>query len=101
MLLQLLAAGCSAALVTVDIDQDNDGWTDPEEVAGNTDPLDASDNPYDLGWQIDSCRWDIEGEGVGEGDVLTNHSMVSQTEEVVRLHDFCGQAVLIELGFYG
>lgn len=100
MLLPLLAAGCFTE-VKLDLDQDNDGYSDQDEVAAYTDPLDESDNPYELGWHIDSCRWDVEGTGVGEGDVMTDYEMVSQTGEIVRLHDFCGQAVLIEIGFYG
>lgn len=97
----LLSGEIAAGTDPLDPDSDDDEWTDGEEVDGNTDPLDPVDNPYDLGWRIDACRWDVEGEGVAEGDVLNDYSMVSQTGETVRLHDFCDQVVLIELGFYG
>lgn len=100
MLLTLALGGCFAEVV-LDPDQDDDGYTDLEEAQANTSYTDPMDKPYELGWQIDSCRWDVEGEGVGEGEVLASYSMRAQTNELVRLHDFCDQVVLIELGFYG
>lgn len=56
---------------------------------------------YELGWEIDSCRNDIEGTGQDVGDVLPQYEFLAQTGETVKLHDWCNHVVFIELGYFG
>ena len=115
-----LAIGCSYSEVDVPYDVDGDGLmedeetelgTDPEkadtdgdsyddgtEVAGNTDPNNRGDHPYEGGWPIDSCRWDVESTGVGVGEIAPDFELEDQFGETVRLHDFCGKVVLLTIG---
>jgi hypothetical protein len=79
----------------LDTDSDGDGWEDEQEVDAATDPSDGEDHPYSLGWPIDACRNDIESEGNQIGQVTGNFDLLSQTGEMVRLYDFCGQAVFL------
>lgn len=82
-------------------DSDGDGYTDDEELASYTDPTDASDHPYTGGWIIDSCRYDLASEATGYpqvGSVAPNFSLMDQYGDTVKLHDFCGQAVLVVVG---
>jgi hypothetical protein len=78
-----------------DVDSDGDGWEDEDEVDASTDPLDAGDHPYEQGWPIDSCRNDISPTGNQIGQITDNFELLSQTGEMVRLHDFCGRAVFM------
>ena len=113
-LIPLLLYGC-AAVVEIDQDADGDGLIDPEEAAagsdpgdpdsdgdgfddgtevlGNTDPASSGDKPYQNGWPIDSCRWDVGGEGGEIGQVSAGFELLDQYGETVRLHDFCNQVV--------
>ncbi len=79
-------------------DSDGDAWEDGEEVTGNTDPMDRKDHPYEGGWAIDSCRHDVESTGTGIGDIAENFALEDQYGDTVRLHDFCGKAVLLTFG---
>ena len=116
----LLAVGCAYSEVDVPYDEDGDGLmtedetaygTDPQkadsdgdsyddgvEVAGNTDPTNRSDHPYEGGWPIDACRWDIDGTGVEVGGIAPDFELEDQHGEMVRLHDFCGKAILLTFG---
>jgi len=76
-------------------DTDGDGWDDGEEVDGNTNPMSGGDHPYEGGWPIDACRSDIHSTGNGVGQVATDFELTDQNGETVRLHDFCGKAVLL------
>lgn len=78
-----------------DTDSDDDGWDDQEELEGGTDPLDQDDHPYSLGWPIDPCRDDLQPNGDQIGQITSNFELLSQTGEMVRLHDFCGRAVFM------
>ncbi len=78
-------------------DEDDDGWSNGEERANHTDPLDADDHPYIGGWDIGACRWDLEGEGTEVGQVIPDFELVDQHGELVRIHDFCHKALLIEI----
>jgi len=116
----LLAVGCSYSEVDLPYDVDGDGlmgdeeaeygtnpdkadtdgdsYDDGVEVAGNTDPTNRGDHPYEGGWPIDACRWDIEGTGVGVGQIAPDFELQDQFDETVRLHDFCGKVVLLTIG---
>jgi peroxiredoxin len=116
----LLAIGCSYSEVDVPYDVDGDGLmgdeeteygTNPEkadtdgdsyddgvEVAGNTDPTNRGDHPYEGGWPIDACRYDIEGTSVGVGEIAPDFELQDQFDETVRLHDFCGKVVMVTFG---
>jgi peroxiredoxin len=116
----LLAIGCSYSEVDVPYDVDGDGlmgdeeaeygtnpdkadtdgdsYDDGTEVAGNTDPTNRGDHPYEGGWPIDACRWDIEDGSVRVGDIAPDFELEDQFGETVRLHDFCGKAVLVTVG---
>ena len=78
-----------------DTDSDDDSWDDQEELEAGTDPLDEDDHPYSLGWPIDPCRDDLQPSGSQIGQVTSNFELLSQTGEMVRLHDFCGRAVFL------
>ncbi len=78
-----------------DDDTDNDGYEDGEEVEANTDPTDSSDHPYSAGWPIDPCRWSINSTGNSVGQIAQDFALPSQTGDTVRLHHFCGHAVLL------
>ena len=77
-------------------DSDADGWDDNEELDSYTDPNDSADHPYTGGWEIDSCRSSTTGTGNSVGDVATNFSLSDQNGDTVKLHDFCGKAVLVD-----
>ena len=117
LLLCLLLSSACIADVAIDVDGDQDGLLDSDEVAlgsdpGNpdsdedgyldgaeadsyTDPADAADHPYQEGWQIDACRHDIESTGSEVGDVAADFALGDQFGETVHLHDFCNQVVLV------
>jgi peroxiredoxin len=79
-------------------DSDGDEYSDGEEVVGNTDPNDRKDHPYEGGWAIDSCRHDIDGTGTAVGEIANNFELEDQFGDTVRLHDFCGKAILLTIG---
>lgn len=87
-----LASGTDPLLA----DSDGDGWDDGVELSGYTDPTDATDHPYTGGWSIDSCRSSIVSTGTAVGDIAPNFELVDQHGDTVRLHDFCGRAVLLD-----
>ena len=79
-----------------DGDEDEDGWTNGEELDQGTDPFNAYDVPYIGGWKKDSCRDEIDPTGNGIGDVAEDFGLVDQFGDRVSLHDFCNRVVLIE-----
>ena len=85
----------------LDLDSDDDTWTDAEENASYTDPKDPNDHPYTGGWPIDSCRNDIVSTGMAVGDIMEDVRLVDQYGEEVRLHDFCDHHILIEHSGFG
>lgn len=109
-------AGC-AAEVSVDVDADGDGLlgseeteygTDPsepdsdgdgakdgDELTANTDPLDGAEYPYLGGWDIGACKGDIVGEGMAEGAVSDDFSLVDSYGQNVNLYSFCDKVVYL------
>ncbi len=114
LMLTLSLLGCAAS-VTVDVDADADGLlgseeeslgTNPDktdsdgdgvgdgaELAANTDPLDGAEYPYEGGWEIGACKNDIKGEGLSEGDVSDDFSLLDQFGQNVHLYSFCDNVV--------
>jgi peroxiredoxin len=78
-----------------DPDTDGDGWDDGEEIEQNTNPLSASSVPYTGGWAIDDCHDELTGQGNGVGQVASDFTLVDQFGDDLRLHDFCGRAVVL------
>lgn len=78
-----------------DPDSDGDGWEDGEEVAQNTNPLSAASHPYTGGWAIDDCHDTVVGQGNQVGQVALDFTLSDPYGEGVRLHDFCGRAVVL------
>lgn len=78
-----------------DPDTDGDGFEDGEEVDANTNPMNGGDYPYAGGWAIDACRNDVSSTGNGVGQVASDFELTDQFGESVRLHDFCGKAVVL------
>lgn len=78
-----------------DPDTDGDGFDDGDEVAQNTNPMNGNDYPYAGGWPIDGCRNDVQSTGNGVGQTAHDFTLTDQFGESVRLHDFCGQAVML------
>jgi hypothetical protein len=77
-------------------DSDEDGWLDGQEIDGFTDPADPERHPYEGGWPIGSCAPGMgEGEGWAEGDIAMDVALLDQFGETVHLHDFCDRAVFI------
>jgi hypothetical protein len=81
-------------------DSDNDGFTDGDEIAQGADPLSGDDHPYTGGYGSDTCRNDIEGTGDAEGDIANDFELMDQYGEEVRFYDFCGRAVLLVSGAF-
>ena len=75
-------------------DTDGDGWSDLEEIEGNTSPTDPNDHPNQGGWPIDDCRWDPNP----TGSETPNFALTDQFGDTVRLHDFCAREVVILSG---
>ncbi len=85
-------------------DSDGDGYTDAEEWLRYYNPMDAEDHPSEEsdyvrfpsphnipdGDGIDSNGWDV-------GDISNNWQAEDQHGELVDLHDFYGQVVLIDV----
>ncbi len=114
MLLALLFLGC-ASEVSIDVDADGDSLlgseeealgTDPNladsdgdgaddglELESNTDPLDGGEYPYKGGWEIDSCRSDIQGSGFAEGETSDDVALMDQFGQKVHLYSFCNRVV--------
>ncbi|MBX2800995.1 MAG: TlpA family protein disulfide reductase [Myxococcales bacterium] len=78
-----------------DVDTDRDGWEDGEEVAQYTNPIDGYDHPYEGGWTIDACRNDLSGSLASIGSVAPNFAIEDQFSDLLKLHDFCDQVVLL------
>ena len=78
-------------------DEDDDGFTNGEEIDMGSDPFNASDVPYTGGWKKDAdCRFDIDPTGNDEGMVAEDLVVVDQFGEDLYMHDFCGRVLLIE-----
>jgi hypothetical protein len=83
-------------------DEDGDGFTNAQEDAGGSDPLDAGDVPYTGGWRKDiECNDSIEATGNELGQIAHDFQLQDQHGELVSLHDFCGRVVLIEFAGFG
>lgn len=77
-------------------DTDGDGWTDGVEDNSHTNPTDPNDHPYEGGWPIDACRYDLAPTGMAEGDVINDVTLLDQYDEELRLHDLCNHVIMIE-----
>ncbi|MBN1334411.1 MAG: hypothetical protein JXB39_00460 [Deltaproteobacteria bacterium] len=82
-------------------DTDGDGYNDGKETESYTDPLNANDHPLKGGWDMGSCRWDIEATGNAVGDIAENFALIDQHNETVQLHDFCHKEILLIYGSAG
>jgi hypothetical protein len=81
-------------------DHDGDGITDGEEVNSGLNPLDSTDGPYPRGWPRDGCRNDpVENVGTSSpyvvGEITADFELPDQDGNMVRLYDFCAQAILL------
>jgi len=81
-------------------DVDDDGVMDGDELLAGSDPLDPESYPYLGGWEIGSCRSDIESTGHEVGDIAENFSLVDQNGQNLHLHDFCDKTVLLISGAF-
>jgi len=77
-------------------DEDGDGYSNGDEEAAGSDPLDAADVPYLGGWTKDACRHDVQATGNDVGQVAEDFALQDQYGETLKLHDFCDHVVLIE-----
>ncbi len=76
-------------------DSDGDGVEDGKEVNGNTDPLDASDKPYQGGWKIGACRDGVQPSGDAVGETAEDFVLEDRYGDQVQLHAFCDRVVLV------
>ena len=81
-------------------DSDGDGVSDGDEVASGINPLDPTDGPYPRGWPRDACRNDTFGDaGTSSpyvpGEITADFELSDQDGNMVRLYDFCAQAILL------
>ncbi len=85
------------ALSCADSSRDDDDADDAEPAATET-----PESPYALGWPVDACSDELPERGTGhdEGDILPQYELTAQTEELVKLHDFCNQVVFVEFGYF-
>ncbi len=83
-------------------DSDDDGHNDGAEVEQGTDPLDVDDHPYKGGWKIDGACRDMEPESTGNevGDIAANFELTDQYGDTVRLYDFCNRAIVLISGAF-
>ena len=89
--------GPDAAGLDPAVDEDGDGYSNGDEDAAGSDPLDATDVPYTGGWRKDiECNDSVEPTGAGVGDVAEDFLLQDQHGDWFSLHDFCGHVVLIE-----
>ena len=78
-------------------DEDGDGFTNGDEMAMGSDPLDTSDIPYAGGWVKDAaCRKDVVPTGNDKGRIAEDFALFDQFGQAWFLHDFCDSVVLIE-----
>ena len=82
-----------------EFDTDGDGINDGSEQSNGTSPTDAADFAYPRGWPIGSdCRNSVEGvdkRPYEPGDIAINFELPDQDGNIVRLHDFCNETVLL------
>lgn len=98
VLLGLVACGGKdPASLDPTADEDGDGFTNGDELALGSDPMDATDVPYAGGWKKDAaCRHDVVATGNDEGQIAEDFALVDQYGETFHLHDFCDRVVLVE-----
>ena len=77
-------------------DSDGDGHNDGDELDAGFDPADAEDHPYLGGYDISRCDDYDEGTGYAVGETSPDFELVDQYGEMVALSDFCGKTILIE-----
>jgi len=81
-------------------DSDGDGFVDGEESSQYTDPLNPGDHPYTGGWDIDACRATVTSTGNAQGEIAHTFEAGDQFGDTVKLHDFCGKAVVLASGAF-
>jgi peroxiredoxin len=86
-------------------DSDGDGFTDAEEWLGYFNPMDPDDFPSEGGYfrmpsplNHPTTDQEIESEGWLEGDISENWQLTDRYGDLVDLHDFYGQVILIDIG---
>lgn len=86
-------------------DSDGDGFTDAEEWLGYFNPLDSEDHPHEGGYyrmpsplNHPNSDQEIDSSGLDEGDISDNWQLEDRFGELVDLHDYYGQVVLIDMG---
>lgn len=99
-----LAVGCAGADKDDDDDddlspsgdEDGDGYTNGDEEAAGSDPLDAEDIPYAGGWVKSRCPDDLSPTGDEPGQIAADFVLQDQYGQDWSLHDFCGETVMLE-----
>ncbi|HCP48174.1 MAG TPA: hypothetical protein DIU15_19200 [Deltaproteobacteria bacterium] len=82
-------------------DSDGDGFSDAHEYLSYFDPNDPTDFPYSGGYPRLPLPADIDGDGWDEGEVSRDwdeDDAIDLFEEVVSLHRFYGNVVLVDVG---
>jgi thiol-disulfide isomerase/thioredoxin len=79
-------------------DSDGDGFTDAEEYLAYFDPDDRDDFPYEGGYPRGPLPREIDGEGWGPGDVSNSWDGEDQHGQLLDLHKFYGNVVMIDIG---
>jgi len=79
-------------------DSDGDGFTDAEEYLAYFDPDDRDDFPYEGGYPRGPVPDEVDGDGWGPSDVSNSWEGEDQHEELLDLHKFYGNVVMIDIG---
>ncbi len=74
---------------------DGDGWSDGDEVHGNTDPNLDSNHPNTGGWPIGACRDSVVSTSTSVGAISDDFVLVDPHGENLHLHDVCDKTVLL------
>ena len=79
-------------------DSDGDGFTDAEEYLAYFNPDDRDDFPYEGGYPRGPLPEEFDGEGWGPGDVSNSWDGDDQHSQLLDLHKFYGNVVMIDIG---
>ena len=79
-------------------DSDGDGFLDGVEYLSYFDPMDEDDHPIEGNYPRGPIPAEIDNDGWDEGDISNNWTHEDRHGDIVDLHDFYGQVILVDVG---